>query len=317
MGTGNHGASTRYFLAIIAVIVTLCAIIGSTAAQPALASGANDTGPIGLDAMTASGWNQLPDIHTQVISGEFTSFDRNDANDDGFTGHGFYATEPNGDKTIASMQGPGEITKMFFAGVWPGDTQLKIYLDGSSTPNISEPFSYFFAGTNAPYLSPLVEGQAGSGGAFSSYLPIPFATSIKIDITLSPENSGGGSSVYGVNYQKYPAGTSVTSFNPNDTSNPEQASVNSLWNSTGSDPKSPSGEYSPVNGTATVPADGATTIFSASGPAQIDAIKLTVPGLPGNATTEYAEDLLNNLGIRIYWDGASTPSVDAPLGAFF
>ena len=42
-----------------------------------------------------------------------------------------------------------------------------------------------------------------------------------------------------------------------------------------------------------------------------------MPGLPGDPTTEYAEDLLNNLAIRIYWDGESTPSVDAPLGSFF
>jgi len=269
------------------------------------------TEPYGLPAVSAI--SRLPYINAQSISGQSTSYDRTDANDDGFSGKGFLYASGTTDQVIADVKGPGEITRIWFAGLWDAkNTIIKMYFDGASTPAVSMTMQALFSGTTAPFLSPLVEPPAGSAGGFSDYLPMPFQTSVKVVVTPATTNPNQPGYVYAVDYRQYPGGTPITTW----TGSEDSSAARNIWSNVATDPKGTSGNTI-VTGSTTVPSNGVQTLLDVSGPHSISSIKLTIPGVPGDETNTYAEDILNNLHIRIFWDNQATPGVDAPIGSFF
>lgn len=301
-------------------VVAICMILGGVLLPTSSALGAADR--IGLAGMNATGWSQLANLDPGVLSGSFSSYDRKDANDDGFGGKGFLYEDSHGDQVIAELKGAGEITHMMFVGTWDRvNTIVKMYFDGESVPRVEKSMQALFDGVVPPpsdppnaFVAPLTVPPRESAGSNSTYLPLPFATSIKISVRPasvgSPPDQVGY--VYNIDYKLYPAGTDVTSFNPDNV----DTSVGAIWDALGSDPK---GSFSGTTstGTVTVPGNGVSTIYDSAGPGSLSAIKLGIPGVPGTESNDYAMEILNNLSIRIYWDREQAPSVDAPLGAFF
>jgi hypothetical protein len=97
-----------------------------------------------------------------------------------------------------------------------------------------------------------------------------------------------------------------------------------IWNAAGNDFKKSTGV---VKKTATVDLEnGDNEIFLLSGSRQIQSIHVAIPGLmlpdtSGNAdtnrTSENYRDILNNIRLKIFWDGETSPSVNASLATFF
>lgn len=124
-------------------------------------------------------------------------------------GTGFIRTELKDGKrewVLMEQDGPGCITKMwtpffyydFNNHVGPN---VRIYLDGSSTPVIDESLIKLVRG-DGTFASPLAIKTARAG---DSYVPIPFAKSCKVTLTDK-------SFYFSINYRAYRAGTRVETF---------------------------------------------------------------------------------------------------------
>lgn len=307
----------RRVLAAITAVFAIVALTLTAGSPPARAS-AIASGDYGINAL--GNVDNLPSLDYQSVNRLSTSFDRADQNNDNVTAGSnanWVASDTvPGDYVIYSGTGPGEVDRIFFAGSWVTSASIHFYIDGSAAPK-SYTFAQLFGGTTSPFLAPLVVNNTDStpqgqrSGGFVSYVPIPYAHSLKI--TVTPQGSGSYPQYwYQVDSRSFAADANISSWNGSENS----SSVAAQWSATGSDPKSTSGN-SVTSGTVTVPSNGAVDLLNQSGANEISQIKLTVPGVPGSATNNYGESILNGIGIRIYWDNQSTPSVDAPIGAFF
>lgn len=257
----------------------------------------------------------LPNLDPLSISGFSSSYDRHGGNNDGNSGAGFLYKEPNGQSVIFDHKDPGVVTRIWLAGFYSPTDELHFYLNGSPTPTYSESVSTLFSELSPPYLGPLVEdnGVANSSGAWLDYVPIPFAQSLKITMSLgttSPDPSLPGY-WFQVDYSKYPYGTSVRSFTAK-----QESGVLSVWNYPGTAP-SPAKKPTVTTRSLTLAPHATATLLDRSGAGVVNAIKLTIPGVPGGEADNYGRRILDHLWIRAYWNHSAQPAVSAPLGAFF
>ncbi len=129
-------------------------------------------------------------------------------------GTGYIRTEENNGKqewVIMEHQGAGVITKMWAPYFYYGGLDdmegpiVNIYLDGASTPVISENYFKLITGRGSvPPPFARVTARAGD-----CYLPIPYSKSCKITFNKKP--------FYNIiNYRSYPAGTKVKTFTKQD-----------------------------------------------------------------------------------------------------
>ena len=259
----------------------------------------------GLGAMAA--FDQLPNLRLQQRMGHLSSIAPDLSNQDW---NNYLYTDSDGGKVILDNQGPGVIYRLHLTLSNPADANtehVKVYLDGSATPQIDETIAQLGAGTNAPFLAPLVEDATVGSGGYTYYLPVPYAKSARV--SLSPGQAG--TIYWQTEWQSFPAGTPVQTW----TGSEDSSQVRSLWSNAGAYPDPQPGDTS-ESGTAALPGDGQTAqLADLAGPQEITAIKMKIPGV-GPARGSSAS-ILNDTHVRIYWDHEATPSVDAPLGSFF
>jgi hypothetical protein len=97
--------------------------------------------------------------------------------------------------------GPGAIVRFWSAN--PADAgNLRVYLDGATTPVIDLPLDDYLGGKTA-LAPPPVGGVRGKG--WNSYLPIPYAKHCKVT-TTAPDY------YYLINYRSYAEGTAVETY---------------------------------------------------------------------------------------------------------
>jgi len=246
---------------------------------------------------------------------EFSSYDRSStynaetgeyvnwgANRDG---SGFISMTDDGGKLIAEMEGAGYISRIWSA--LPEGGAVKIFIDGSDTPIIDMPFQDYFNGKVFPYNKLCYSSAKG----WNCYVPITFARSCRV---VAYEGWGR---FYQINYTMLAEGSEVESISYPMTK--EQASavrrVNEFFKkSVGTNP---CGYPDAVPERYTVTASRP-IVKRLEGEGAISGITVRLPVLDGieNAAPE-AVSLLKGLRVRVFWDGSTAPSVDAPLGDFF
>lgn len=256
----------------------------------------------GLEAMTSL--DRLPYLNTSTSAGMASSHDRSEGNSDGFGYSNFLYEDQHGDKVMLDLQGPGTIYRMWFTGYDPIDAYIKVYFDGEETPRIHMLLSEMFSGSKEPFTEPLVVDDTKSSGGFVSYLPLPFAKSIKITT-----NGVGASFFYNLGYHTYGSDTQVTTWQGTE----DAAQAIELWSNPGITPDGGE-DMETAAASIRLEAGASHTLLQAGGPRSISSIKLKIPGVEPGAD---ARDVLNKTRLRIYWDGDSNPSVDAPIGSFF
>ncbi len=169
-----------------------------------------------------------------------------------------------------------------------------LYLDGNliagaNTADLGQINPSSFPARTMPY--PLSINPSQSQGSSIVAAAIPFQQSMMWTALHANGN------FYAL-YRKLPYGTPLTTWSGNEP----VGDVVSLLRQAGSD-IAPTNIYS-QSGSVNV-GSSETTIANLSGPSQIRALKFHVP---------YAEMAnFGNARLRIYWDGESSPSVDAPL----
>jgi len=240
----------------------------------------------------------------------FSSHDRSGGNDDGFSG--FYSAirrDERGEYVLAEMEGPGCVRRIWMT--WPGrDTSIRVYLDGSSVPEIDCPLDEFFSGLRAPFLPPWVGSPNRFGGICFSYVPIPFRESIRI-------TTADGIRFYQINVERLPDSTDVKSFE-SVVSVEDSKRLVAAKEAIGSLPVSAAMEvpWTVVEGAGMESHRAAVelvqgkeiTFFESDQPGTLRELRLRV---------SQPADRLRGAVLSAYWDGEAEPSVRVPLADLF
>ncbi|MEO6891598.1 MAG: glycoside hydrolase family 172 protein [Ktedonobacteraceae bacterium] len=218
------------------------------------------TEPYGLSALTSL--DRLPYLKLDTMAGGQSSFDRSGGNGD--SGNFLY-TDSNGDNVMLDLKGPGTVYRLWVTG-FASNATIKVYFDGSTTPQINMLLSHLFDGSTPPFLPPLVATNAASSGGFVSYVPLPFHSSIKV--------TTNGSFYYNIGYHMYSPDTNITTWSSSQDPSAAQAEWNQAY--LGRDPKSTSGN-TVTAGTVNLASGATQPVLDIAGPQQIQSIKLHIP----------------------------------------
>lgn len=171
--------------------------------------------------------NRLPSLYCGDSYME-SSYDRSGGNNDGFEGTYSYIRKENGDSVIFEENGPGVIWRMWFPR-YENNNKISIYIDDMIKPVLTVNNFYDFVNGNVyPFVKPIVGFMMGGG---YSYVPIPFEKACKIVVH-------GNLDFYHFNWEKYPAGSDIVSFNT-DFSDEYKADLSHavhVWSDLGTNP---------------------------------------------------------------------------------
>jgi hypothetical protein len=203
------------------------------------------------------------------------------------------------------MEGPGCIKR-----IWETNVPVKewlFYFDGESEPRYRTE-SFFTAEAEG------TEVRGGASGGVYSYLPIPFAKSIRIVLCM-PEVAANARPYFHLNYERYPAGTPVASWPAvmtTGTSNTLVA-VKEAWQQVAA------ADRAIVKRLAwrrlTIPPRQQVELFSEERGGTL--VTLAVRPQFANQNAVMRSLLLRSLVLEGTWEGAAQPSVQVPLGDFF
>ena len=250
--------------------------------------------PYGLELMAR--FDLLP-LLRDTYCVQDSSYDRSGGNGDS----GNFLRVEGRKAVLADIRGPGCIYRFWSANA---TGQLRIFLDGETDPRIDCPMQDFFLGKIAPLVQPIVGHRSGG---WYSFFPMPFAKSCRIEVT------DPGGLYYHVQYQLYPDKTKIRTFTTMLTPT-EQSALDVIvtqWKSLGQPPISPSSHEKTLIQTAmTALGPGETrTIATVKGPGEITELHI---GFADQNRFTLRQTLL-----RVYWDGAAKPAIEAPVGDFF
>lgn len=211
-----------------------------------------------------------------------------------------------GDRIVAfEDQGPGVIWRIWSAS--PGEGHVEIYLDGSPTPVIDQPFRTLFGGVGLQDFN-LPELAMTLSRGHNRYIPIPYNRSCRI--LLAPD----WGRFYHVTYSRLPEGTELPPFagEREDANRVRLAEMDRELAFRGwSMPAQPDSDTTSVS--LTVEGGARVRVASLRGNRAITALRV----IPDADLIRDDEAALRELALSIHWDGERTPSVWAPLGDFF
>lgn len=204
--------------------------------------------------------------------------------------HGRY----RGEKILAEIEGPGCIYRIWSAA--PSGT-IKVYLDNDKKPEIKCAFKSYLEGRCEGLPSEFTVGRS------ANYMPIPFEKSIVI---TAPGFHLPG--YYQVSYQTYDPSVAVESFDREKVL--EAPFLEGAKNTWATDAAPPCGCGQSREKEIIDLGEGKTkTAIRLAGPGVILRLAMADPDDPS--------DPLQDLVMRIYWDGEKSPAVEAPVDAFF
>lgn len=236
------------------------------------------------------------------------------ANSDGFGGEptpNFLETldEPGADGVgrylMAKVDGPGAIVRTWSA-VHSGT--MRVFLDGADTPLYDGPAEHFLVWTSRHFAEQLGLDAPEDDGFHQNqacYLPIPFAKGLRIEWIGKVEEIH----FYHIETRNYAPRTEVTSFTPEDLrtyAKEYEAAGRALRG----EAYPPLGETATHAIDATVPTGARTEVLRLEGPAEVAELTL-------RADAAGLTEALRQTIVRIHFDGAPQPQVEAPLGDLF
>lgn len=240
----------------------------------------------------AERFEQLPYFKTGTQTYQYSS---TDPAEDQFNDYFHWLrTEADSSAVLADITGPGCIYRIWSTGNVGDTNRIKIYLDGSLTPNIDTTFNSFH---NYPPLRDKPQVGSGAGDnylAWWSYMPIPFKKSCRI------VRDGNFRPFYNITYHTYSDTIGVTTW----TGKEDYKTMEKMWRTPETDPKSQEGNIV-EKVSATLSPNQTFDVLNYNGSGHIASIKIS------NYTPS------PKLRLKIYWDNDSSPAVDAPVKWFF
>jgi hypothetical protein len=245
-----------------------------------------------FDVVSTSGaieqWPRLvPGIATRSIS----SFDRAGGNDDGFAGtwSQLYEDPDTKEAVIFDAAGPGVLRTMWFtSGGAPFDPlrlgTMRFRFDGEDKPRIVVDADALFRGETAPFTKPLVQDEKTSTGGRVSWVPLPFRGRLVVTAQQRP-------AFYAMHYETFPSDWDVASYRVGD----RDAKLEKTFGETA---------------LSALPLEDVASDVTREGAGTIDVLRFEPAGTPKDDDAVAAR-------IRVWFDGASEPQIDAPLSTFF
>lgn len=209
---------------------------------------------------------------------------------------------------LMDAKGPGAIVRFWSANP-PDNSTLRFYVDGAETPVLDVPFQGFLNG-RWKIAEPLSSLKARG---FNSYVPFPYAKSLKVTMCLAASSEKTPGVYYQINCRNYPAGTVVESFAA-DTIDKSKSTIDEVQLAF-ADPRKPFLNPSdPITKDALIVKPGETkTLALPKGPGAVRYMAMGI-AIPSESPTDRALGL-QNVVISAEFDGEQT--IWAPLGAFF
>lgn len=244
---------------------------------------------------------------TRLIS----SFDATGGNDD-FNRFRAPGSE-SGWVTLAEATGPGVVRRFWTTGVDPGHP-FRIYFDGEKKPRLSGTIDELFGG-RAPFTPPLARYL---NLCWYSYVPLTFQKSIRIEALAPPVHPFWGPRrlFYQVNIESLGPNEAVETF-PRAQTPEDQAAATAAakaWTRSVEWPETTWGDTPPQ----TIEAARETVVFRSDQPGRLHEWWIDVkPADPAAWTQPEREAMLQDVVLRVRYDGRSEASIDVPLGDFF
>lgn len=265
-------------------------------------------GAVGLDNLTSVA--SMAVLNDGLYTYGTSSYNRDNTNDDGFSGGNFLYEDDQGRYVICDAKGRGMVTRIWMLGnlVDGNESRIQVYIDGGEEPVIDMSYNDFIAGKKAPFNDTFCVRSA-DGGVHVCYLPMAFEESIyvvmtrpnafwQVDYLLADESTGGITSMTGE--EDFTAKALVM----------EHAGER-LSRYTGS-----------YTGELTARAGRTAGVVTLEGPKRIAYVEFRLDGLGlpedlDDRGSENFREVLNGLRLVIRWDGEAAPSVDAPFSLLF
>lgn len=257
---------------------------------------------------------------------QFSSYDRATTTPDDSTWFAnwdrsmFIRTEENqgrNEYVLFDAQGPGAVVRfwMTFAGENSGRGIMRIYFDGSQTPEIEGTAFEILSGaylTGFPLAASVSEETPYENRGHNLYLPLPYAKSCKI--TYESENikdagakTGGEAVYYNINYRTYPSGTATETFSMAKLRELEPQ-VNKTLDKLANFIRQPESSMEILNSARSIIEPGKSISIPLTGANAIRRISVRTDGA-------LQSQLYRSLVIEMEFDGLQT--VWCPLGDFF
>lgn len=241
-----------------------------------------------------------------------STYDRTDGNQDYWQDYwNLSAPDPDGLYTIVSVKGPGCVKRIWQTSV--SAEEYFFFLDGEKTARLRLKSSELF-GDGDLFKYPLA-GLVSAGSY--CYVPIPFAKSLRLAVSLPRVPRPGDMRFYQINYDLYDRLLPVESF-PKKINVPQkellvQARV--VWATKDEGAKE------------CVDACLHTTNVVVPAGQNVEWLRQDTPGVLRTFWIQMSDEAestactrskrLREVVLRIYWDGMREPSVDVPIGDFF
>jgi len=293
-----------------ALVVLIAVSVGAAAAAPppAATQGAADGETAAIESLyRVEHW---PRLLPGVAAKMFSSYDRTGGNDDGFSGAYSRLRIENGNSVLAEMTGPGCIQRIHLphSGYQnPGllrrkGEHIRIFLDGSDKPALDVPLEDLFSGKVEGFPKPLV-GE-GFGGHYC-YVPIPYRNGCRV------ETEGTFGRFYAVAYRTCPSADGIVTFQnpPTPRQRAALAAAVRAWTSCGEIPSCETSRLQRTEQPLELKAGESFAKALPAGPGMVRAVYLECDPA--------SRDAAGAVRLRIRWDGAAAPAVDAPLDFFF
>ena len=205
------------------------------------------------------------------------------------------------------LKGPGCVTRIWQTNVQA--TEWLFYFDGETEPRLRfKPEDLF---TQDVRFTPL---QGGASGGAYSYLPLPYAKSLRVVFRM-PNRRPGERPYFHINYERYPSRTCVVSWPKRYdgmTSNVVMQ-CNKEWRQTRETMKQ-AVKSEDWNKRVLEP-EQSCVFFTAEGEGTITTLRIRLDFERADA---YIRSLiLHTLVLEAYWDGSKHASIQVPLGDFF
>lgn len=176
-------------------------------------------------------------LRLEEVTKQFSSYDRLNKNDDGFAGtYSCLFNETDGRCVIATAQGPGEISSIWFTyenDSVKGVGDIRIELDSQVVLH-QDVQSIVNGDLGEPFMWPFVGNTNDTNGGNVIKVPMPYARSMRISTSNNPH-------FYHVVYRALPPGVNVSTFDPGDSASDVLHSVRSFGVK---DPKCSAGGFS-------------------------------------------------------------------------
>ncbi len=218
----------------------------------------------------------------------------------------------DGDEVVLlDERGPGAVTRFWVTTGFGVSTcidpaiRARFYVDGATAPTLDVPLAALFDGSTPPFTPPLVADNTQASGGYVSYVPLAYATSLRI--ALANADDGGTNPCTGnderllwfqIQHHALAPGTAVTSF----AGGQDFPAWRAFLAHAGDDPWN--GMLEAQTASSTLSPGETITLSSRSGEGWLRGIRLHLP------REDYAA-----VRLRLAFDGAI--ALDAPLADFF